>query len=339
MASRLTRKGFLLGTGASAATLGLRPARATPHYTIRCGIDLPANHPIPANVTAAAARVKEETKGAVDIQVFPNNELGDDTHMLSAIRSGAIQMMPIGDSDLAVLVPEASITNIGFAFKDSDTAYRAVDGKVGDMVRPLIEKAGLHPLARVWDEGLRQMTSGTKPIERPQDLHGFLMRVPPSPIMLSLFKSLGAGPVTINLAELYTALQTHVADGEENSLAVIAFERLYEVQKYCSITNHMWIGYWILVNGTYWNTLPTAYQEVIESAFNDAALTERRQIQALNASLQTKLTQDGMIFSTPDQAPFREALVASGFYAKWRATFGADLWSALEAYSGPLGTG
>jgi TRAP-type transport system periplasmic protein len=337
MASRLTRKGFLLSAGASAATLGLRPARATRRYTIRCGIDLPANHPIPANVTAAAARVKEETKGAVNIQVFPNNELGDDTHMLSAIRSGAIQMMPIGDSDLAVLVPEASITNIGFAFKDSDTAYRAVDGKVGDIVRPLIEKAGLHPLARVWDEGLRQMTSGAKPIERPQDLHGFRMRVPPSPIMLSLFKSLGAGPVTINLAELYTALQTGVADGEENSLAVIAFERLYEVQKYCAITNHMWIGYWILVNGTYWNTLPTTYQEVIESAFNDAALTERQQIQALNASLQTKLTQDGMIFSTPDQAPFREALIASGFYAKWRATFGADLWSALEAYSGPLG--
>jgi TRAP-type transport system periplasmic protein len=272
----------------------------------------------------------------VQIQVFPNNELGDDTHMLSAIRAGAIQMMPIGDSDLAVLVPQASITNIGFAFKDSDTAYRAVDGKVGDMVRPLIEKAGLHPLPLVWDEGLRQMTSGVKPINTPQDLHGFRMRVPPSPIMLSLFQSLGAGPVTINLAELYTSLQTHVADGEENSLAVIEFERLFEVQKYCSITNHMWIGYWILVNGAYWNALPAEYQAVIETAFNEAGRTERKAVQALNASLKAKLTQEGMIFATPNQAPFREALAKAGFYDKWRATFGPQLWSALEYYSGPL---
>jgi tripartite ATP-independent transporter DctP family solute receptor len=338
MPSRLTRKQFLIGAaGASAATLALRPARAARRYTIRCGIDLPATHPICVNAVAAAAKVKDATGGAVQIEVFPNNQLGDDTHMLSEIRAGAIQMMPIGDSDLAVLVPHASITNVGFAFKDSETAYRAVDGELGKMVRQEIIKAGLHPLPVVWDEGLRQVTSGTRQIKTPADLHGFRMRVPPSPIMISLFKSLGAAPVAINLAELYTSLQTHVADGEENSLAVIEMERLYEVQKYCSITNHMWIGYWILVNGAFWNSLPPNYQKIISDAFDEAALAERKATQHLNASLEGKLRQQGMVFAKPDQALFRDALAKSGFYKEWRAKFGPALWAALEKYTGPLG--
>lgn len=316
--------------------LGIRPASAARPYMIKCGLDLPATHPIAINAMAAAASVEAATKGAVRIEVFPNNQLGDDTHMLSEVRSGAIQMMMIGDSDLAVLVPQASITNVGFAFKDSDTAYRAVDGTLGHMVRQKIMKAGLHPLPLAWDEGLRQVTSGTHPINAPADLHGFRIRVPPSPIMLSLFKSIGAAPVTINLSELYTALQTHVADGEENSFAVIELEKLYEIQKYCSITNHMWIGYWNVVNGAFWKTLPADYQKIIADAFDAAGRTERRQIQALNASLETKLKQQGMVFATPDQAAFREAAAQGGFYKKWRARFGPAFWSALEKYTGPL---
>ena len=337
MASLVTRKHFLVGAAASAAALSLRPARAARPYTARCGIDLPPSHPICVSAVQAAAKVKDATQGAVVIDVFPNNELGDDTHMLSEIRSGAIQMMACGDSDLAVLVPKVSITNVGFAFKDSATAYKAVDGEVGTLVRKDIIASGLHVLPRAWDEGLRQITSGTRQINTPDDLHGFKIRVPPSPIMASLFQSLGASPLTLNISELYTAMQTHVADGEENSLAVIEAERLYEVQKYCSITNHMWIGYWILVNGTFWNSLPANYRQVISDSFDEVALSQRQATQNLNASLEAKLKQQGLIFATPDQAAFRAALAKSGFYKKWETTFGPTLWSALETYTGPLG--
>ncbi|MHB1303638.1 MAG: TRAP transporter substrate-binding protein [Acidiphilium sp.] len=337
MAPSLTRKQFLVGAGAASAVFGILPARAARAIQIKCGVDMPPTHPITINAVAAAKKVNEATKGAVNIQVFPNNQLGDDTHMLSEVRSGAIQMMMIGDSDLAVLVPEASITNIGFAFKSSDAAYRAVDGKLGDMVRSKIIAAGLYPLPLAWDEGLRQMTSGTRPIRSPADLHGFKMRVPPSPIMLSLFKSLGASPVSINISELYTSMQTHVADGEENSLAVIELERLYEVQKYCSITNHMWIGYWNVLNGAFWKTVPKDHQKIIIDAFDAAGRVERQQTQALNASLASKLKKQGMTFLTPDQKAFREATAQGGFYKEWKAKFGPKLWSTLETYSGPLG--
>src|ERR1700712_5135630 len=134
--------------------------------------------------------------------------------MLSNLRSGAMQMMAIGDNILSTLVPTTAIDNIGFAFKTPDIAWKALDGSVGDIVRADIAKTGLHAMTRIWDEGFRVVTSGTKAIRTPDDLHGFKIRVPPSPISLSLFQSMGASPITINASELYTSLQTKVADGQ-----------------------------------------------------------------------------------------------------------------------------
>ena len=257
--------------------------------------------------------------------------------MLSELRSGAMHMMGIGDNILATLVPSAAIANIGFAFKDAQTAWDALDGAVGDPVRADIVKAGLHPMHRVWDEGFRQTTSSTKQIKTPEDLAGFKIRVPPSPISVDLFRNLGASPVTLNIAELYTALQTHVVDGQENPLGNIYTQKFYQVQKYCSMTNHMWVGYWVLMNGTFWNGLDADDQKIIEDAFNAQALVQRKANQELDASLEAKLKAEGMEFYQPDRAAFRAALAKSTFYKDWKAKFGPELWSALEKVTGPLG--
>ncbi len=337
MAIAMTRKQFLAGAAAGAGGLISRPVRAARRYVIKFGIDLPADHPTTQHVTAAGDQIKAATKGGVEVQVFPSNQLGDDTHMLSDVRVGAIQMMGIGDNILATLVPSAAIDNIGFAFKDAKAAWSALDGSVGDIVRADIAKTGLQPMPRIWDEGFREITSSTKPIKTPDDLHGFKIRVPPSPISLSLFKDLGAAPVTLNVAELYTALQTRVVDGQENPLSIIETQKFYQVQKYCSLTNHMWVGYWLLMNGAYWKGMPADYRKIVADAFDAQALTQRTASETLNDSLQAKLTSQGLTFNTPDTSLFREALVKSGFYKQWQAKFGAPLWSALEKYTGSLG--
>ena len=180
----ITRKHFLLGGAAAAGALASRKARAARKTTIRFGLDLTSDHPTTVNATQAAAKVKDASNGEVDIQIFPNSQLGDDSHMLSNLRSGAMQMMAIGDNILATLVPSCAIDNIGFAFKSPDMAWSALDGAVGDVVRADIAKAGLHPMHRIWDEGFRQVTSSTRQINTPEDLHGFKIRVPPSPISL-----------------------------------------------------------------------------------------------------------------------------------------------------------
>ena len=256
--------------------------------------------------------------------------------MLSNLRSGAMQMMAIGDNILATLVPTAAIDNIGFAFKSPDLAWKALDGGVGDLVRADIAKTGLHPMTRIWDEGFREITSGTKAIKTVDDLHGFKIRVPPSPISLSLFQSLGASPVTINPSELYTSLQTKVADGQENPLGNIQTMKLDQVQKYCSLTNNMWVGYWLLMNGPFWAGLPPEHQKIIGDTFDAQALEQRAANQTLDTSLEEVLKKQGMEFVAVDGASFRDTLTKSGFYKTWREKFGAPLWSALESYTGPL---
>jgi tripartite ATP-independent transporter DctP family solute receptor len=303
---------------------------------VHLGLGLSTDHPATVGLVAAAQKIKAATNGEVDVQVFPNSQLGDDSHMMSNLRSGAMEMYITGDNIISNLVPTAAIDNVGFAFKDAGTAWRALDGKVGELVCADFEKVGLHPMRRIWDEGFRQITSGTKPIKTPEDLHGFKIRVPPSPIELSLFQSLGASPITVNFAEVYTALQTHVADGQENPLGNIETQKYYQVQKYCSLTNHIWVGHWLSANGRFWAGLPKEYRTIIEDTFNAHALEERVANQKLDDSLEEVLKGRGLDFIKPDLPAFQAALTSSGFYKTWQAKFGPALWAALESYTGPL---
>ena len=337
MPSLLTRKQFLRGgaiVGAGVFAIH-RPASAA-RFTIRLGHDLAADHPTNLNAQIVANRIKEATNGEVSLLLFPLNQLGDDTHMLANLRSGAMQMMFAGDNVLATLVPSCSIDNIGFAFKSLEMAWSAVDGPVGDIVTADIQKAGLFAMRKIWDEGFRQITSGTKPVRTPEDLHGFKMRVPPSPISLAIFQALGAGPVMLNSAEVYTALQTHVADGQENPLGIIETLKFFQVQKYCSMSDHMWVGYWPLMNGAFWNSLPPDIRKIVADAFDTQAMQQRQDNRKLDGTLEDKLKGQGLSFVDCDKAAFQQALTKAGFYSTWSAKFGAPLWSALEKITGPL---
>ena len=334
----ITRQHFLRGAAAAAALplFTILPARAARRTIVKFGLDLTSDHPTTVNATAAAKKIKDSTNGDVEVQIFANSQLGDDTHMLSNLRSGAMQMMAIGDNILATLVPTCAVDNIGFAFKNAEMAWSALDGKVGDIVRADIAKTGLHPMTRIWDEGFREVTSGTKPIKTPDDLHGFKIRVPPSPISLAIFQSLGAAPITINASELYTSLQTKVADGQENPLGNIQTMKLDQVQKYCSLTNHMWVGYWLLMNGSFWSSIPAEHQKIVGDTFDAQALEQRQANQKLDASLEEVLKAAGMEFIAVDPAAFQAVLTQSGFYKTWQGKFGEPLWSALESYTGKL---
>ena len=332
----ISRKQFLAGAAGAVTSFAILPARAARKTIIKFGLDLTTDHPTTVAANAAAKKIVAVSKGDVEVQIFPNSQLGDDTHMLSNLRSGAMQMMAIGDNILATLVPTAAIDNIGFAFKNPEDAWKALDGKVGDMVRADIAKVGLHPMTRIWDEGFREITSSTKPIKTPDDLKDFKIRVPPSPISLSLFQSLGASPITINASELYTSLQTKVADGQENPLGNIETMKLDQVQKYCSLTNHMWVGYWLLMNGTFWSGLPADHKKLVADTFDAQALEQRAANQKLDASLEATLKKQGMEFIKVDPTQFQAVLTKSGFYKTWEDKFGAPLWSTLEGYTGKL---
>jgi len=332
-----TRRTLLAGAGACALAASGRPAFAQQaEFSYKYANNLPATHPMNIRAQQMVEAIRAETKGRVDIQVFPNNQLGGDTDVLSQLRSGGVEFFTLSGLILATLVPAASITGIGFAFSDYAAVWKALDGDLGAYVRAQIAKTNLFAMDRIWDNGFRQITSSTKPIVTAADLKGMKIRVPPSPLWTSMFKALDAAPASINFAEVYSALQTKVVEGQENPLAVIATAKLYEVQKYCSMTNHMWDGYWFLANGKAWERLPAELRTIVARNINEAGLKERADVAALNASLQKDLADKGMSFNQAQTDSFRDRMRQAGFYAEWKAKFGDEAWALLERASGKL---
>src|SRR5260370_13245263 len=284
----------------------------------------------------SAAAIKTETNGRFDLQIFPNTQLGSDTDMLSQIRSGGIEFFPLSGLILATLVPASSINGIGFAFPDYDTVWKAMDGDLGAYVRGEIAKANLVAMDKIWDNGFRQTTSSTKPINNPDDYKGFKIRVPVSPLWTSMFKAFDASPASINFSEVYSALQTRIVEGQENPLALISTAKLYEVQKYCSLTNHMWDGFWFLANRRAWEKIPEDIRAIVAKNINAAAVNERGDTAKLNANLRGELESKGLRFNQSAVTPCREKLRSAGFYAEWKGKYGDQAWALLEKSVGKL---
>ena len=334
-----TTRRHILAAGA-AAGLGLAAVQASAQkaeFTCKYANNLPVTHPMNVRAKEMAEAIRADTKGRVDIQIFPNNQLGGDTDVLSQLRSGGVEFFTLSGLILATLVPAASISGIGFAFPDYDTVWKAMDGDLGAHIRAQIGKAGLVAMDKIWDNGFRQVTSSTKPIQGAADLKGMKIRVPPSPLWTSMFKALDSAPASINFAEVYSSLQTKVVEGQENPLAVIATAKLYEVQKYCSLTNHMWDGFWFLANKKAWDKLPADLQAIVAKHINAAGLKERADVAALNAGLQKELADKGLAFNAPKSDSFREQLKKAGFYSEWKGKFGDEAWALLERSVGKLG--
>jgi len=226
--------------------------------------------------------------------------------------------------------------NTGFAFENYDAVWKAMDGDLGTYIRAQIAKTPIVTVSKVWDNGFRQITSSGREIRTPDDLKNFKIRVPPAPILTSLFKALDAGPSPINFNELYSALQTKVVDGQENPLAIISTAKLYEVQKFCSLTNHMWDGFWFLANRRAWSSLPEDVRAIVARNINAAAIKEREDTAKLNANLQQELAAKGLTFNQPVVAPFRDKLRSAGFYAEWKGKYGDQAWELLEKAVGKL---
>lgn len=335
---KVSRRALLGASAISTVAIGAPwVARAQgAEFTYKYANNLPVAHPMNQRAKEMADAIKAETNGKVEIQIFPSNQLGSDTDMLSQLRSGGIEFFTLSGLILSTLVPVASINGIGFAFPDYPSVWKAMDGELGQYVRAQIAKANLVAMEKIWDNGFRQTTSSTKPIQGPDDLKGFKIRVPVSPLWTSMYKAFDAAPASINFSEVYTALQTKVVDGQENPLAIIATAKLYEVQKYCSLTNHMWDGFWFLANRRAWERLPEPLRAVVARHVNEAGLRERDDVAQLNAGLQKELTEKGMVINQPKPDAFRDKLRSAGFYAEWKGKYGDEAWSILEKYTGKL---
>jgi len=335
---KMTRRGWL-GTAsafAASALLG-KPAEAAAEFDFKLGVNTPETHPLSFRLTEAAKEIGARSAGRVNIAVFPNSQLGGDPEMLSQLRAGGIEFLAAPSMTLSTLVPLSGLPSVGFAFQSYDQVWAAMDGSVGDVVRDAITKTGIVPMHKMWDNGFRQITSSSsRQINSVEDLKGFKIRVPVTALLTSLFSGLGALPSSISVSELYSALQTHIVEGQENPLAQVSTNKMYEVQKYCALSNHCWSGYWVIANRKALADLPPDLLAIVNESFDAAAVKERADLLEMDRVLQSELTAKGMVFNKPDPVQFRAALVKAGFYTQWQKTYGAQAWAALEKYTGPL---
>lgn len=332
------RRILLKSAAASLATtaLGSRLSMAQQGtFNFKAATNVQTNHPIYVRLAEAAEKIKSDSQGKVNIAVFPNGQLGSDTDMLSQVRSGGIDFLTMPGVVLANLVPLASLNSVGFIFSDYPAVWKAMDGDFGAHIRTGISKANLVVFDKVWDNGFRHVSS-FKTINSASDLAGLKIRVPVSPLLLSLFKSLGASPTPINFNELYSALQTRVVEAQENALPLFATSKLYEVQKCVALTAHTWDGYWFLANKRSFQALPANLRELVAHHIDAAALAQRADSEKQAISLQQELIGKGIAFNKPDIASFRNVLQKNGFYAEWQKKFGAEAWAQLESVAGKL---
>jgi TRAP-type transport system periplasmic protein len=333
--TKTTRRTLI--AGALAAPLLPRFARAA-EYSWKFAHTAPLTFALHIRLAEAAAQIAKDSNGRMELQIFPDAQLGGDNDLLSQARQGAIEFCQPTGQILASILPVTAINALGFAWSDYAKVWQAMDGDLGKYVRTQIAaKTGLVAMDHMWDLGFRQITTSTKPIKSADDLVGLKIRVPVAPSLVTLFKTLKAAPLSMQFTEVYSALQTHIADAQENPLTLIKVTKLYEVQKYCSLTNHVWDGHWFVCNAAAWNKLPDDLKEIVARNLNAAALRERDDIAKGDKSVQGDLEKAGLVFNTAETQSFRDGLKNGGFYKDWRAKLGDEAWEILEKYSGKLG--
>ena len=338
MTSSQTRAGFIASASAFASIGIIRGRASAADVTLKWAHTTPVEHPVNITANKIKQAVEKKSGGKLAIQIFPNAQLGGDQAMFSQVRSGAIQIYTGYGGLFSTVAPLAGIEAVGFAFKSQEQAIKAMDGPLGKAIRADIDsKAGVVTMSKAWVNGFREVTTSVKPIVHVDDMNGLKIRTPTAPIWVDMFKALGASPTPINANEMYTALQTHVVDAQENPLVIELTFRMYEVQKYLSMTNHMWSNFWTVVNNDSMTGLKPDMQALLKSTMDYYALQNRAETEALNNSLGDKLTRLGLKINTVDPAPFRAKLAASGFYSKYKSQYGDANWSLLEAAAGKLG--
>ena len=263
---------------------------------------------------AFANAVKAKSGGKIEVQVAPSAQLGDDAAMITALRSGTLDMSANSQGAVATIVPEYGAFGMPFLFASPEQAFKVLDGPLGKELGDASAAKGLVVLG-YWDNGIRQISNSKKPILAPADMKGLKIRTPPDAVTIDIMTALGAETQQIKFAELYVALQQGVVDGQENPLVNIYASKLYEVQKFISLTGHKFEMTPLLVSKRTWDKLSDGDKKILQEAANEATALQRKLSKEEDAKLADELKAKGVRIDKVDTGPFIKA--TEPVVAKW----------------------
>jgi tripartite ATP-independent transporter DctP family solute receptor len=264
-------------------------------------------HPFQIGYEKFKEVLEAETDGAVEVQIFPNSQLGSEEESTQMVKLGLIAANASSTAGgLSTSVPEAELFNLPFIFRDLEHCYRVIDGPIGqDLARTVEEKLNCLVLG-YWFSGIRNVWNSKRPVLNPDDLRGIKLRVMSSPMLIESFNALGAQATPMAFGELYSALQTGVVDGGETDHLDLLYEKFYEVTKYVSYTNHMFLVIALVFSKKVYAKLPMDVQAAVIKAGKASISAEREAMTALTESALAELKELGLEFFEVDTTLFRE---------------------------------
>jgi tripartite ATP-independent transporter DctP family solute receptor len=333
MSMNCTRRRLLAGAGAlvaAPAVLRLSP-RALGATTLTLGHGAAPGNPRALAAEAFAKLVAEKTEGRISINVAGSEQLGNDVAMLTSLRTGVLDLTANSQGAVSGLVPEVGALGLPFLFADAAAAFKVLDGPIGAELAERFAAVGILPLSW-WDNGIRHITNSKRSITTPADLEGLTIRTPADPMTIDIFKALGAATEQIAFSELYVALQQGVVDGQENPLANIASSKLYEVNKYISLSAHKWESTPFLASQFAWAKVG-ADGEAIKAAAAEAGVLQRQLMnEAAAKHLADFKANPELVVNEVDRAAFqaKTASVIDAWAAKPFGDFVGRLVSAAK---------
>jgi tripartite ATP-independent transporter DctP family solute receptor len=318
-----TRRAALFGA-AGAASLVAMPSvlRAQTPLKISFGHGAAAGNPRSIAADKFAEIVKAASNGAIEVTVAGSEQLGNDAAMLTSLRTGVLGISANSQGATSAVVPELAALGLPFLFPDATTAVKVVSGPIGAKLEEKFAAVGIQPLGW-WDNGIRHITNSKRPIKVPDDLKGIKLRTPADPMTIDIFQALGAGTAQIAFSELYVALQQGVVDGQENPLTNIASSKLYEVNKFISLSAHKWESTPVLMSKVAWGRLDKKGQDIVKAAAAEAGALQVKLSDEQNAKLLTDFKANAALaVNEVDRAAFQKA--TASVYDKWeQKPFGA----------------
>ena len=310
--------------------LSLGSAFAADKVVLRVGHTIAPDSHYQKGLEHFASLLKEKSGGQIEMQIFHSSQLGSERDVIEGVSMGTIEMTLVSSAPLANFTSSFLVFDLPFIIVNREKAYAWMDGPQGRKILDTLTPKNIIGLG-IWENGFRMLTNSQKPVVAPEDMKGLKIRLMENPIHVGTFKTLGAYPTPMPFGELFTALQQKIVDGQENPLVQINAFRLYEVQKFCSMTGHVWDGGLTVANARKWEQIPKELQAVITRNFEAIAIKQRADVLKNNEALVAEMGAKGLVFNKPTSPEsFREALVKSGFYTVWKGKYGPEAWGALE---------
>lgn len=338
MHSRIARSLALAAITAAAVALGAVSTAAAQDIKpriIRFGFGNPESSPSGQGVKRFAELVDKKSGGKMKVRLFGDAQLGADMAMQNSLVAGTQEMMVGSTATLVGMVKEFGILDLPFVFHEPNEAYAVVDGPIGQKLTAKLPDKGIIGIA-FWDNGFRNLTNSKQTVAKMEDMSGIKLRVMQNPVYLEFFKELGASPIPMPWSEVFGALETRAVDGQENPAPTVYTAKLYEVQKYMSLTRHAYAAHLVMASKKWWDTLSKDEQQVITEAVIETRPYQRKLNNDADGKAVEELKAKGMVVTSLPPAELRRMSekvrpVVDKFAANFDAALAKEMFNQVDA--------